>query len=356
MYGIQESDNHKDLYEYLKDWKAQSYIKPSISLTISVGEPNGGPNDSHNFLVDPYRVGNILESQNIQISSSGIVMAPIDDFNHEIENMGPKEVPGMVSMIFPDFGDKVQVIPFSYSEVAALPDCPENLDLSTLNALAGTQIEEASQIKSIILMTNVHEGQRSTRLIQTLGHLTDRNLAIGGCIGTLANNSKDQTFKSLNDMLAAFSDFDNHGINDTYAHTVGLMFAGSAVTAASVLIPTSIKTPSKVEQELKKLKQVDFNYEKSCAFMFACCGRGRNFYKGKANVESDVFRKLFPKTPLMGIFGNGEIGMTYLPSMMPVKDTFSDPGASAKRAKKDLLQPSDFGHSFTTVFLMLSFQ
>lgn len=339
----------------MRDWRNESYIKPNISLTISVGDPNGGPNDSHNFLVDPFKVKSLLGSHNVQISSLGIVMAPIGKDSYEIENMGPKEVPGMVSMIFPEFGDKVKITPFSYSEVSPLPECPDDWDTSTLNALAGTQIEDASEVKSVIFMTNIHEGYRSTRLIQTLGQLTNRNLAIGGCIGSLANNSTDSTYANLNQMLEAFSEFEDAGIQENYAHTVGLLFSGPGVTAASVLLPTSMKTASKVEQELKKLKDVPFNEDKSCAFMFACCGRGRNFYKGKANVESDVFRKLFPKTPLMGIFGNGEIGLTYLPTET-VKDTFSDPGASAKRLKKDVLQLNEFSHSFTTVFLMLSFQ
>ena len=140
-----------------------------------------------------------------------------------------------------------------------------------------------------------------------------------------------------------------------YARTVGFLFSGTGVKAASVLLATPINTRTKVEQELKKLKHIDFNEAKSCAFMFACCGRGRTFFKGKPNVESEVFKQLYPNTPLLGIFGNGEIGLTHLPTTE--KDTFSDPSAS-KRQKTDngLLQAKEFSHSFTTVFVMLSFQ
>ena len=31
--------------------------------------------------------------------------------------------------------------------------------------------------------------------------------------------------------------------------------------------------------------------ENAVGFMFACCGRGKGFYKGKNNVESGAFRK-----------------------------------------------------------------
>ena len=100
----------------------------------------------------------------------------------------------------------------------------------------------------------------------------------------------------------------------------------------------------------------------TCAFMFACCGRGAGLYRGKKNVESAVFRKLFPATPLIGAFGGGEIGIEHIPSPVPEK---SDDGERpAKRARTDaegekketLLSSDDLLHSYTTVFVMLSFK
>ena len=38
-----------------------------------------------------------------------------------------------------------------------------------------------------------------------------------------------------------------------YAQTVGVLFSGSGVKAASVLLTTPLNTQAKVEQELKKL-------------------------------------------------------------------------------------------------------
>jgi hypothetical protein len=55
------------------------------------------------------------------------------------------------------------------------------------------------------------------------------------------------------------------------------------------------------------------SYNSSIGLMFACVGRGRHHYKGKRNVESAAFRRHFPKTPLLGYFGNGEIGFKLLP-------------------------------------------
>ena len=122
------------------------------------------------------------------------------------------------------------------------------------------------------------------------------------------------------------------------------------------MLKTHVNTKSKVEEELSKLKSVGLDETNSIGFMFACCGRGKSFYKRKSNVESDAFRRIFPKTELIGIFGNGEIGLSYLPNEKPV-DSFSDPSAS-KRMKLDEEKrylPREFSHSFTTVFVLISF-
>mgnify|MGYP003350093467 CR=1 FL=1 len=46
---------------------------------------------------------------------------------------------------------------------------------------------------------------------------------------------------------------------------------------------------------------------KSIGFMFACVARGSHVH-GRPGVESALFRKHFPRTPLVGFFGNGELG------------------------------------------------
>ena len=221
-----------------------------------------------------------------------------------------------------------------------------------INETLGTTFKTGDEIKGIILMSNVLDIQRTVSLLQNLGKVTEKQLAVGGCIGNIAHDSGDQTFSSLKDILQTWEDFteENPG---RHAHTVGLLFSGSAVKSASVLLNRQVNTKGKVEAELKKLKTLDFHEKKSCAFMFACCGRGKNFYRGKGNVESEVFRTLFPNTPLLGIFGNGEIGLTYFPEK--VKDTFMDPSAS-KKVKKGTYSANEFSHSFTTIFVMLSFQ
>ena len=56
QFDLQGSENHNDLYDSLKKWREERKMKPDVSLTISVGDPLGGPDDTQNFLADPFRV------------------------------------------------------------------------------------------------------------------------------------------------------------------------------------------------------------------------------------------------------------------------------------------------------------
>jgi len=352
-------------------------MSPKVAINICVGEPLGDRNSSQSFLVDPLRVTDIIGSRNISISSRGIVVAPSHQESQEIENTSTaKETPAFTSYVFPEIPN-VEIIPFhlieedthTYSkkiqEEGNFSKADLAFDVKVVQDILGPKVKgKEDKIKSVILMTNVLSYERSALLIQALGRVTKKKLAIGGCVGNLAFDSADSTNIDLDTMLDSFDEFEEEqNPNPEYSKTVGMCFLGDNVKAASVLLTNKVDTRGKVEAELLKLKSCELDERNSVAFMFACCGRGAAFYKRKKNVESEVFRKLFPKTDLIGIFGNGEIGMTYLPQADgPDKkknvDSFSDPSAS-KRLKLDeetRYKPGEFAHSFTTVFLMLSFK
>lgn len=121
---------------------------------------------------------------------------------------------------------------------------------------------------------------------------------------------------------------------------------GNNVTTASVVIKRSCTTPQKVEDRIKKLKNYGLPEKKSFAFMFACLGRGESFY-GEPNIESTIFKKHFPHTPLVGLFGNGEIGCDFVDSAHPVLEQ-----PECKR-KKDV-SVSALYHSYATVIMLVS--
>ncbi|KAI1904477.1 hypothetical protein AGOR_G00006040 [Albula goreensis] len=90
---------------------------------------------------------------------------------------------------------------------------------------------------------------------------------------------------------------------------VGLALSGSQIQGASVLLDQDVSSSEKsAEVAVQRLKAANIPERNTLGFMFACVGRGHNYYSGKRNVEADTFRKVFPNTPLFGFFGNGEIG------------------------------------------------
>ncbi|XP_074467865.1 F-box only protein 22 [Sebastes fasciatus] len=88
---------------------------------------------------------------------------------------------------------------------------------------------------------------------------------------------------------------------------VGLALSGPKVQGASVLLDQDISNSKAAEATIRRLKAAKIPERNTLGFMFACVGRGQNYYN-QSNVEADAFRKVFPNTPLFGLFGNGEIG------------------------------------------------
>ncbi|XP_029986277.1 F-box only protein 22 [Sphaeramia orbicularis] len=127
-----------------------------------------------------------------------------------------------------------------------------------------------------------------------------------------------------------------HCCNQGAFGVMGFTLSGSKVQAASVLLEQDVSTPQMAENTVRRLKAAKIPERNSIGFMFACVGRGQNYYNNQSNVEADAFHKVFPNTPLFGLFGNGEIGCDRI-----VKDgyTLSD---------TDRLQ-----HEYTTVMTLV---
>ncbi|XP_068453123.1 F-box only protein 22 [Clinocottus analis] len=89
---------------------------------------------------------------------------------------------------------------------------------------------------------------------------------------------------------------------------VGLAFSGPKVQGASVLLDQDVSNSKAAEATIQRLKAAKIPERNTLGFMFACVGRGQNYYHNQTNVEAEAFHKVFPNTPLFGLFGNGEIG------------------------------------------------
>ncbi|WAR00205.1 FBX22-like protein [Mya arenaria] len=136
-------------------------------------------------------------------------------------------------------------------------------------------------------------------------------------------------------------------MTDEFLNMELVSFYGNDVKVASVILPppksgcNNLK--EKTEAAVVKLKKYNLPEKNSFAFMLACIGRGEGMY-GERNVESSLFHKHFPNTPLVGLFGNGEIGCDFY-------DCASASGCDMKRRKSEL--PKLF-HSYTTILVLVA--
>ena len=124
---------------------------------------------------------------------------------------------------------------------------------------------------------------------------------------------------------------------------------GHNIDVGCVVIRETIHTKAKAEEKIKELKSYNLSEEISFAFMFACVGRGKGFW-GETGVESKLFHEHFPKTPLLGFFGNGEIGMDHVTKVPERADYCKEP--SVKKLKKN----HKLFHSYTTIIMLVSFR
>lgn len=117
---------------------------------------------------------------------------------------------------------------------------------------------------------------------------------------------------------------------------VGLALSGPKVQGASVLLNQEVSDPKAAEATIRRLKAAKVPERNTLGFMFACVGRGQNYYHNQANVEAEAFHKVFPNTPLFGLFGNGEIGCDRI-----VKDDYT------------LCDTDSLQHEYTTVMTLV---
>lgn len=238
-------------------------------------------------------------------AAQGIVGTP---FN----KTSPQEVessPALGGVFFPSLNG-VDVYQFPINNVMCLNCLP-----------AVTGIPEDQKVKCLFVFTKSvpHRKGSACRLIDHYLKEQDNDMAVGGAVvdELCCRTSSSKTFSG-----------------------VGIAFTGDNVKATSVILKENVRTWASAEKQLRRLQSCSVLGDQNCAFMFACVARGSGFYNN-SNVEACVFHKLFPSVPLFGVFGNGEIGIEYLPN------------SSAHKKEKHTKIPA-YLHSYTTVFVLLS--
>ncbi|XP_049873950.1 uncharacterized protein LOC126372303 [Pectinophora gossypiella] len=109
----------------------------------------------------------------------------------------------------------------------------------------------------------------------------------------------------------------------------------------SLVIESSEWSKQKIEKAINEFAKKVPTFEHSVALKLACVGRDR-----KHILEQDYFRAAFPHTPLVGCFGNGELGVNHPPRDLPPV-----PPHIAKKRKHE--PAKSLMYSYSTVFVYM---
>ncbi|XP_077324757.1 F-box only protein 22 isoform X2 [Lithobates pipiens] len=222
------------------------------------------------------------ECQIVGLATPGIVVTPIGSANNQPVEMEDGECG--FALLFPKItGVKIQKFQFFKDSKCKV------FDESKLEE-AGLKNNPDLRVVLIFGYNTWRHG--ATRFLhQVLNPLNEKSIIIAG--GQV-------------EYLASFSSQTNTQGTDCIG-VVGLALSGQQIQGATVLLDQDVYDEKTVDSAMQRLKAANIPTENSVGLMFACVGRGEQHYK-KKNVEADSFRKHFPNVPLLGFFGNGEIG------------------------------------------------
>ena len=157
-------------------------------------------------------------------------------------------------------------------------------------------------------------------------------------------------------IVGGFVDKINYDDRQIHPNRTSYDACGIAITGDSrrlhvgeVLLENSIRTREQIRDKLKQLKYLEQPRAFSFAIQVSCIARGSNYYNDEANVECSEFRRLFPRTPLIGVFSNGELGYDFLPTQQS-NEQLSRSSARARETGKNLFR------GYSTVFSFISLQ
>jgi hypothetical protein len=224
-------------------------------------------------------------------------------------------------LLFPKFPPNVLgVYPF---EILRHTKIPADMSRTDLHRILGC-VPDDIPIRCVIFFLNQHQSHVANCIKKLLEYYPSEVAIIGGFVGKIL-----------------YDDRRNQQNKSSY-NTCGIVLTGDTnhLTIKQVVLETHMQTREAIRDKLKQLKSTENKDCLSFGLQASCVARGSGFYNNEQNVECSEFRNLFPNTPLIGIFGNGEIGHDYLPNL------------NQPSQQKDIIK--DLFRSYSTVFSLIS--
>ncbi|KAB0352979.1 F-box only protein 22 [Muntiacus reevesi] len=223
------------------------------------------------------------QCQVLGIVTPGIVVTPIGSRSNRPQEIEIGE--SGFALLFPQI-EGIKIKPFHF-----IKD-PKKLTLER-HQLTEVGLLDNPELRVVLVFGyNCCKVGASNYLQRVVSTFSDMNVILaGGQVDNLASLTSEKSPL----------DIDATGV-------VGLSFSGHQVQGATVLLNEDVNDEKTVDAAMQRLKAANIPEQNTIGFMFACVGRGSQYYRAKKNVEADAFRKFFPSVPLFGFFGNGEIG------------------------------------------------
>ncbi|XP_029808313.1 F-box only protein 22 isoform X2 [Suricata suricatta] len=256
------------------------------------------------------------QCQILGIVTPGIVVTPMGSGNNRPQEIEIGE--SGFALLFPQI-EGIKIQPFHF-----IKD-PKNLTLER-HQLTEVGLLDNPELRVVLVFGyNCCKVGASNYLQRVVSTFSDMNVILaGGQVDNLASLTSDK-----NPL-----DIDATGV-------VGLSFSGHRIQSATVLLNEEVNDEKTAEAAMQRLKAASIPERNTIGFMFACVGRGFQYYRAKGNVEADAFRKFFPNVPLFGFFGNGEIGC----------DRIVTGNFILKKCNE--MKDDDLFHSYTTIMALI---
>ncbi|KAM4862793.1 LOW QUALITY PROTEIN: F-box only protein 22-like [Urocitellus parryii] len=254
--------------------------------------------------------------QVLGIVAPGIVVSPMGTGSNRPQEIEIGE--SGFALLFPQI-EGIKIQPFHFTKD------PKNLTLER-HQLTEVGLLDNPELRVVLIFGyNCCKVGASNYLQRVVSTFSDMNIILAG--GQVDNLS---SFTSEKNPL----DIDATGV-------AGLSFSGQRIQSATVLLNEDVNDEKTAEAAMQRLKAANIPEQNTIGFMFACVGRGFQYYRAKGNVEADAFRKFFPNVPLFGFFGNGEIGCDRI-----VTGNFI-------LRKCNEVKDDDLFHSYTTIMALI---
>ncbi|CAF2464080.1 unnamed protein product [Rotaria sp. Silwood2] len=259
----------------------------------------------------------------LQVASDGIVLSNDENQSYEIESVLDN---AMGILLLPKFPSNVLgIYPF---EIPCNTKLPTNMSRSDLHRLFGC-VPDDIPIRCVIFFFTGRQSQSFDCIKKLLEYYPSNVAIIGGFVDKIRYNDRQRQSKQ--------SLYNTHGIV--------LTGDPNHLNIKQIVLESHIDTREGVRDKLKQLKSIENNQCLSFAIQVSCVARGSDFYHEEKNVECSEFRNLFPKTPLIGIFGNGELGHDY---------SLNDNQTSERERTNIKTEIDDVFHTYSTVYSLIS--